>query len=129
MTVPKHLLGLKLSYLQSLPTIDSLHFDNLKILEENFRVLLSRMTIADGAKYENQVIVEEKVKGYWIKRYEYKPTDSIKHYINSKNGRKIETIDEFDTLKEAKAMLSEYQMSHGGNLYISTRCTNEWRSR
>jgi hypothetical protein len=53
----------------------------------------------------------------------------MKHYINSKNGREVETIDEFDTLKEAKAMLTEYQMAHGGNLYISTRCTKEWRSK
>lgn len=129
MPVPKHLLGLKLSYLQSLPTILTLQFDNLKIQEENFRVLLSRMTVADGARYENQVVVEEKVKGCWVKRYKYQAVKSKPYYINSKNGREIETIDEFDTLKEAKAMLTEYQMSHGGNLYISTRCTKEWRSR
>lgn len=52
----------------------------------------------------------------------------MKYYINRKDGRDIETIDEFDTRKEAKKMLSEYLIAfHGGNLYISTRCTKEWR--
>ena len=49
-------------------------------------------------------------------------------YINLKENGEVETIDEFDTRKEAREMLSEYQMAyHGAGVYISTRCTNDWR--
>lgn len=50
-------------------------------------------------------------------------------YINFKGSYGVETVDEFDTMKEAKKMLIEYNMSYGGICYISTRCTKEWRNR
>lgn len=63
--------------LTALPTIWSSHFDDLKIEEVNHggerRVWLSRMTVADGAPYDNQVTVERKQDdGSWrtIVRYE-----------------------------------------------------------
>ena len=50
-------------------------------------------------------------------------------YINIKwaNGD-VETIDMFETRKEAKAMLKEYRMTAGQeNAYLSNRATAEWR--
>jgi len=53
-----------------------------------------------------------------------------KWYINIKNGGKVETIDEFETAKEARLMRKEYQMGDSSNLYyLSMRCTKEWRDR
>ena len=47
-------------------------------------------------------------------------------YIQRK-GRYLETVDEFETLKEAKEMLREYQMSDtSGYFYISSRCCKNW---
>lgn len=51
-------------------------------------------------------------------------------YINRRDheSRQLETVDEFDSRKEARAMLTEYQISdHGAEYYISTRCTRDWR--
>lgn len=52
-----------------------------------------------------------------------------KTYINMKNrDGSRETVDEFDTLREAKEMLSEYRMAfYGENLYLSARCCKNWR--
>jgi hypothetical protein len=47
-----------LEELSRLPTIRSAHFDDLKIEAGAVRVWLSRLTVADGARYENQVTVE-----------------------------------------------------------------------
>jgi hypothetical protein len=50
-------------------------------------------------------------------------------YINMNTNGIVETIDEFETRKEAREMLVEYRMAfHGcGSLYLSNRCTNEWK--
>lgn len=50
-------------------------------------------------------------------------------YINSKYQNEIETIDEFETRKEAIKMLSEYRMAYdsGFELWLSNRSTKEWR--
>jgi hypothetical protein len=51
-------------------------------------------------------------------------------YINTKQGGTVETVDEFDTAKEAREMLAEYRMaSPGMGYYLSSRCTKEWRER
>ena len=47
-------------------------------------------------------------------------------YINMKTSEGVETVDEVDTRKEARAMLAEYQLM-SGNYYLSIRCTKEWR--
>ena len=57
--------GLTLDYLEDLPTINDGQFDDLKIEEPDVRVWLSRMTVADGAPYDNQVTVEKLVNGAW----------------------------------------------------------------
>lgn len=51
--------------LKAMPTIHSGHFDNLKIDTGTTRVWLSRMTVADGMPYNNQVTVEKLVNGKW----------------------------------------------------------------
>jgi len=49
-------------------------------------------------------------------------------YINSKKSGRVETIDQFDTYREAREMLKEYRMCfHWGNYYLSSRSTREWR--
>ncbi len=51
-------------------------------------------------------------------------------YINIKNNGKVETVDEFETAKEARKMRQEYQMGDTYNLYyLSKKCTNEWREK
>lgn len=50
-------------------------------------------------------------------------------YINSKHNGTVETIDEFETREEARAMLAEYRVAFpaGYSLYLSPRCTKEWK--
>lgn len=51
----------------------------------------------------------------------------MKHYINLK-GTYRETVDEFDTRKEAIAMLREYRFASPGlSYYLSARCCKNWR--
>lgn len=50
-------------------------------------------------------------------------------YINTSNGEKetiIETIDEFETRKEARAMLKEYRLCMPGPVWISQRACKGW---
>ena len=52
-------------------------------------------------------------------------------YINGKCDNDTETIDAFDTRKEALTMLAEYRIAYRGTpgytLWISERATKEWR--
>lgn len=51
-------------------------------------------------------------------------------YINIKQDGEVETVDEFDTRKDAREALDHYQSAFKGScgtVYISTRCTREWR--
>lgn len=52
-------------------------------------------------------------------------------YINIKEQGQVETIDEFETRKEAKEMIKEYRLvyNYGVLPYLSSRCTKEWRER
>lgn len=47
-------------------------------------------------------------------------------YIQFKSSFGLETVDQFDTRKEARLMLIEYQMVGGGDYYISTRACTGW---
>jgi hypothetical protein len=50
-------------------------------------------------------------------------------YINQNAFGSIETVDEFDTRREANEALREYQMAfHGGSMYLSSRATKWWRT-
>lgn len=49
-------------------------------------------------------------------------------YIQRRGDGYLETIDEFDTRKEAKAMLVEYRMADpSAHYYLSSRCCRAWR--
>jgi len=50
-------------------------------------------------------------------------------YIQRRDSsRQLETVDEFDTIKEARAMLIEYRMSDpSATYYMSRRPCNEWK--
>jgi len=48
-------------------------------------------------------------------------------YINRKGDGYLETVDQFETYKEARAMLSEYRMSDPyAELWISQRACKNW---
>jgi hypothetical protein len=49
-------------------------------------------------------------------------------YIQLRGSHGLETVDEFETRKEARAMLREYQMLSGGQYYMSSRACKEWRA-
>lgn len=50
-------------------------------------------------------------------------------YIQRKDSNGLETVDEFETRKEARAMLKEYQLSDRyGYYYLSSRCCKAWRA-
>lgn len=50
------------------------------------------------------------------------------HYIQRKDGRDLETVDEFDTFKEARDMLKEYRLcDSSAYYYISSRCCKAWK--
>ena len=42
------------------------------------------------------------------------------------NWNTLETVDEFDSLREAKAMLKEYQIADCAEYYISSRACKDW---
>jgi len=49
-------------------------------------------------------------------------------YIQRRDQWGLETVDEFPTMKEARAMLTEYRMSDpSANYYTSSRPCNHWR--
>ena len=49
-------------------------------------------------------------------------------YIQRRGNGYLETVDEFTTRKEARAMLAEYRMSDpSAHFYISTRACKAWR--
>jgi hypothetical protein len=51
-----------------------------------------------------------------------------RHYIQRRDGRNLETVDEFATWKEARAMLTEYRMSDpSAEFYISSRPCKGWK--
>jgi len=52
-------------------------------------------------------------------------------YINIVENGKVETLDEFETKKEAREMLKEYRTAswYYSSAYMSSRSTKEWRSR
>ena len=53
-------------YLDNLPTLCEGHMDDLKVDTGDMRVWLSRMTIADGAPFNNGVTIERLIDGRWV---------------------------------------------------------------
>jgi len=51
-------------------------------------------------------------------------------YINIKNNGEVETVDEFETRKEARLMIIEYRVADKyHDYYLSSRSTKEWREK
>ena len=49
------------------------------------------------------------------------------YYIQRKDKKDLETVDQFDTRKEAREMVREYQISDtSAQYYISTRACKYW---
>jgi hypothetical protein len=49
-------------------------------------------------------------------------------YIQRKDAHYLETVDEFESIREARAMLNEYRMSDpSADFYISIRACKDWR--
>ncbi len=49
------------------------------------------------------------------------------YYIQRKGEHQLETVDEFETRKEARAMLAEYRMADPtAEHYLSTRPCKNW---
>ena len=50
------------------------------------------------------------------------------NYIQRKDQYQLETVDEFETYKEAMEMLAEYRLSDpSAHYYISQRACKDWR--
>ncbi len=50
-------------------------------------------------------------------------------YIQRKDGRELETVDEFDTWKEARTMVAEYRLADPyAAYYLSRRPCKAWRA-
>lgn len=48
-------------------------------------------------------------------------------YIQRKDGRDLETVDEFETYREARAMVKEYRISDPtAHYYVSSRACKTW---
>jgi hypothetical protein len=51
----------------------------------------------------------------------------MRTYIQRKDSGQLETVDEFDTRKEARAMLAEYRLSDPfASYYLSSRPCKGW---
>lgn len=54
----------------------------------------------------------------------------MKTYIQRKGDGYLETVDEFSTRKEARAMLAEYRMADPSAIYyLSSRPCKAWREQ
>jgi len=50
-------------------------------------------------------------------------------YIQRRDSRQLETVDEFETVKEARAALIQYRISDkAATYYLSRRPCNHWRT-
>lgn len=50
------------------------------------------------------------------------------YYIQRKDGKELETVDEFETYKETLEMVKEYRLSDtSAHYYISSRCCKAWK--
>jgi hypothetical protein len=55
------------------------------------------------------------------------PKPARKWYIQRKDGGSLETVDEFDTRKEAREMLADYRSSDSSaDYYLSARPCAGW---
>lgn len=57
--------------LEAQPTLAQSPFDNLKLDDGKTRVWLSRYGVADGAPFDNGVLVERLIRGVWTQVAHY----------------------------------------------------------
>lgn len=51
-------------------------------------------------------------------------------YIQRKENRQLETVDQFESRKEAREMLKEYRLSDpSASYYISSRPCKDWKDK
>jgi hypothetical protein len=52
-------------------------------------------------------------------------------YMNIKENGQAETLDSFETLREARTMLKEYRIASNyySTAYLSQRSTKDWRTK
>lgn len=64
---------LTLEEIRNLPVIRQGHFDNVVMEESKLRVLHSRMTVTDGAPYDNQITVQtyDPDRAQWVITQQY----------------------------------------------------------
>lgn len=55
-----------LEELENIPTLSESQDADLKIEYTNTRIWLSRMTVSDGAEYDNKVEIEKQIDGSWV---------------------------------------------------------------
>jgi len=49
-------------------------------------------------------------------------------YVQRRDRQGLETVDQFETYKEAREMVKEYNISDPyGSYYLSSRCCKEWK--
>lgn len=78
------------------------------------------------APFKDELGLDEALSELWSCRYN-KGFKMI--YIQRKDNKGLETVDEFETRKEAQAMLKEYQLSDRyGYYYLSSRCCKDWKA-
>jgi len=50
-------------------------------------------------------------------------------YVQRRDGRQLETVDEFTTMREARVMLIEYRTADtSATYYLSSRACRAWRT-
>lgn len=48
-------------------------------------------------------------------------------YVQRKDSQQLETVDEFETWKEARKMVAEYRLSDlSADYYLSSRACRDW---
>lgn len=51
-------------------------------------------------------------------------------YVQRKDSHQLETVDEFTSWREARAMVIEYRMSDpSATYYLSKRACKDWRAK
>lgn len=65
---------LTLSEIEEMPVIESWSTDDLIHEDNEFRILVSRMTVSDGASCNNEVTVEQNQNGRWETVDTYDPS-------------------------------------------------------
>lgn len=88
-----------LSALKKMPTINQGHTDNLKFDDGKRRIWLSRMTVADGMPYNNQVTIEDLIDGVWTTVEEYNPAKVRESKVNEEvQNYEIDAEDIYDAV-------------------------------